>query len=51
MLLFSEIIGLLSSAGLELHQEDGIITPNLIRFVIDSNNRHKTECSSVDTID
>jgi hypothetical protein len=45
MLLFSEIIGPLSSAG--LHEEDGIMTPNLIGFVIDSNNRHKTDMSPI----
>ena len=44
MLLYSETIGILSSAGLELIQEDKIITSNLIGSVIESYNRDTTEC-------
>ena len=44
MLLFSETIGIISSAGLERIQEDWNITTNLIRSVIDSYNRDATEC-------
>ena len=44
MLLYSETIGILSSAGLELIQEDKIITTNLIGSAIDSYSRDTTEC-------
>ena len=42
MFLFSEKFGILSSAGLELNQEDRSIASNIIGLAKDSYNRHIT---------